>query len=89
MSRKNDSLLFASGVVLGAAVGGALGLLFAPASGEETRKNLAKKGKKAMKDIESKAKVVGKKIEPAIEEVKERAEDLKRGFRKGVRAAKK
>ncbi len=87
----NNSLLFASGVILGAVVGGAMGILFAPASGEETRKEISKRGKKAMKDIKKGAKEVGDKLEPTLKSVKkgisEKFEDVKEGFHKGARAA--
>lgn len=38
----------------GAAVGAALGILFAPAKGEDTREDLMKKGKKFADDIAEK-----------------------------------
>lgn len=94
MSKGNtNSLTFLSGVVLGAVVGGAMGILFAPAAGTETREKLAKKGKKALKDIKKSAKEVGDKIEPAIENVKkevtEKFKEVRGGFQKGVNVTRK
>lgn len=93
MRRDNNSLLFISGVILGAVVGGAMGVLFAPASGEETRDKIAKKSKKVMKEVKKGAQELGEKIEPALENVKkefaERVEEMKAGFEKGAKAVKK
>lgn len=88
---KNDgsnSLVFMSGVVLGSVVGAAAALLFAPASGEETRDKLGKKGKKAIGDVKKQAGKVGEQISPMIEnlrsEVDEKLEEVKKGFERGV-----
>ncbi|AZQ43147.1 YtxH domain-containing protein [Nonlabens ponticola] len=40
-------------LVAGAAIGAVAGLLYAPESGEKTRKNLSKKAKKTQADIEA------------------------------------
>lgn len=89
----NGSLAFLSGIVLGAVVGSAMGILFAPAAGDETRGELAKKGKKVLKDIKKSTKKVGDKIEPAIENVKkevtEKFEEVRKGFQKGVNVTNK
>lgn len=92
-NENNNSLLFASGVILGAVVGGAMGILFAPAAGEETRKEISKRSKKAMKEIKKGAKDIGDKLEPTFKNVKkgisEKIEDVKEGFQKGAKAATK
>lgn len=93
MQKNNDSLVFMSGVVLGAVVGGAMALLFAPASGEETRRKIGKAGKKAVKDLKKGAKEISEKLEPKLEEVKkevvEKVEEMREGFEKGIKAIKK
>jgi len=93
MNKNNNSLLFVSGIVLGAVIGGAMGILFAPATGEETRKELSKKGQKALKNVKKKAKEVGDKIEPALENVKkelsEKIEEVKEGFEAGIKSVNK
>jgi gas vesicle protein len=91
MSRRDTgSLVFLSGIVLGAVVGGAMGVLFAPATGEETRKKIAKKGKKAWKDVKEEAAELGEKLEPTVAEVKEKIgekiSEIQEGFDKGVKA---
>lgn len=62
---------------LGAAIGGALGVLFAPKSGKETRQDLKNK----LDELVAKIKKVDKdeiidKIEDKIEEIKEELADL-------------
>lgn len=53
----------------GAAVGAVLGILFAPAKGEETREELVNKGKKLADDI-------ARKVKEAKEKCKETEEAL-------------
>jgi gas vesicle protein len=93
MQKNNDSLVFMSGVILGAVVGGAMALLFAPASGEETRKRLAKTSDKAMKDLKKKVDEVGDRLEPTIKNVKkelaEKVEEMREGFEKGAKAVRR
>ena len=93
MKNSRDSLAFVSGVVLGAAIGGILGVLFAPESGEDTRKKLAKKGKKALKDLKEEANEARKKLEPKIAAVKrevgKKVEDVKEGFISGMKSYQK
>ncbi|MBR1417030.1 MAG: YtxH domain-containing protein [Bacilli bacterium] len=63
--------------ILGAAVGAGLGVLFAPKSGEETRKELKKKIDELLekaKDID--IKEVKENIDKKIEEIKEELADL-------------
>jgi len=47
---KNDTEKFILGVALGALAGAALGILFAPKSGKETRQVLGKKMKRCVED---------------------------------------
>ncbi len=75
MKLKNASILFLSGIALGALAG----LLMAPDEGSRTRKKWMKKAKKYKKDIANKAseykdKVVDLKddIEGAVHDVKKR-----------------
>jgi gas vesicle protein len=93
MQKDNNSLLFFSGVILGAVVGGAMGILFAPQSGEDTRLELSKKGKKLYKEMRKNAGEVGKKLEPTIREVQkqvgEKLDEVKEGFTEGIKSVRK
>ena len=53
MSKSSNTLI---ALVAGAAIGVAAGMLYAPDSGEKTRKKLKKQAKKAQKDIDAQAR---------------------------------
>ncbi|HQW06847.1 MAG TPA: YtxH domain-containing protein [Flavobacteriales bacterium] len=48
---KRDSKMGLFGLLAGAAIGATVGLLLAPASGKETRKNIKRRAKRAQKDL--------------------------------------
>lgn len=56
---------FVAGAVIGGAVGALLALLFAPQSGEETRKLVKKKAQEVGKDIKEMKDEIGPKFEQA------------------------
>ncbi len=75
MSGKNSSTSnFLLGAILGAAAGAALGILFAPAPGEENRRRLKKK----LKELKVKANDAAKDFEPLVKKAKEAVEPLVR-----------
>ncbi len=78
MENKGD---FLAGVVIGTAVGALLGLLFAPAPGEETRQKVAEKGKEvgamAIEKAKEKSEVAIETAKAIIEQVKEKLPDSK------------
>ncbi len=53
---------FLTGIVIGAIVGAAAGILLAPESGEETRKKIADKTSELKEDLETKFQDVSEKI---------------------------
>jgi len=63
------------GFLLGALVGAAAALLFAPQSGEETREVLRERGKKLRDDAQARASDLGHRFEDGYERTKERVED--------------
>jgi gas vesicle protein len=81
---EKESLVFTSGIILGAAVGATIGMLFAPGSGDEIRKKVAKKGKKLLDEAGKGAKGLGKKLEPRINELRKeldaKVEEIKVGL---------
>jgi len=54
MENKNNTTLFIGGLILGAAIGGALGILFAPDKGSETRKKISRKGNEIAGEMKEK-----------------------------------
>ncbi len=78
MSDNCNSGSFATGLLIGAVVGGALALLYAPQSGKETRKYVSKKA------LEVKDKAID-----FAEDAKDQAVELKGRAEKAVKAAEK
>jgi gas vesicle protein len=67
--REKSSGGFLLGMVVGAAVGAGLALLFAPGSGQDTRKRLVRRLRRAQRDVE-----------PMVDEARRRGRQLaKRG----------
>lgn len=69
------------GFIFGAAVGMAAGLLFAPRSGVETRKNLEKKAREYSDDVVHK---VGRKIDDLKGQMDEFANETKARIKKAA-----
>ena len=65
-SRSTSVPFFLAGAVVGGAIGATVALLFAPQSGEETRKMLKDRAEKAGKDLEE----LKKEWVPKLEEAK-------------------
>lgn len=70
---RNTKLLIAAGV--GLAVGGFLGLLFAPAKGSETREKIKDAGSKFKENITGKGSKVKERIQALKEGLKERMDE--------------
>jgi len=69
------------GLILGAATGAVAGLLLAPASGKETRENLAEKAGELKSDLDKKFNELSKKIQDldkeSLNDFKEKFSDVK------------
>ena len=78
MSKESN---FLTGIVIGAIVGAAAGILLAPESGEETRKKIADKTSGLKEDLEAKLNDVSEKIKnlenEALTGFKEKFYDVK------------
>ncbi|MBX2888391.1 MAG: YtxH domain-containing protein [Ferruginibacter sp.] len=68
----NKKLL--TGIVLGAAAGAILGILFAPDKGSETRKRIVKKGGEWGDAVKDKLSALGEKLSDKYEDIREDAE---------------
>jgi len=81
--------------VLGAAIGAGLGLLFAPQTGERTRRDLVRRGRKlraqaedTLDELGEELQVRGKRIKESVEELADEVvEEVRDGKRKLERTA--
>ena len=65
-----------SALLLGAAVGGLIGILFAPDKGSETRKKISSKGNELTDAVKEKFDAIVDKFKKEVEDVKEQANDF-------------
>lgn len=71
---KNNNVLL--GILGGVAVGAAIGILFAPAKGSETRKKIADKGNDLKDNFKDSLSKLTDKISKSVEGFKDEAQDL-------------
>jgi gas vesicle protein len=70
MEKSNNTGKLIGALLMGAAIGGALGILFAPDKGSETRKKLLAKGEDLTDEMKE-------KFNEFLEEIKKEAETIK------------
>lgn len=83
MDNKSKTFLAALG---GAAIGAGIALLFAPASGKETRQNIADKAKETGQNIADKTNEVAGKVKESIHNKKEQLVEKGREILSDVKA---
>jgi gas vesicle protein len=76
MEKSNDTAKLIGAMILGAAIGGALGILFAPDKGSETRKKLAAKGGDLTDAMKEKFSHLIEEVKKEVEVVKNRANEF-------------
>ena len=64
-----------SALLLGAAVGSLIGILFAPDKGSETRKKISSKGNELTDAVKEKFDAIVDKFKKEVDDVKEKAND--------------
>lgn len=67
---------FLAGILLGAAAGAVLGVLFAPDKGTDTRKKIAKKTSKLGEDLKAKFDEMTDSIKEKFDSIREDANDM-------------
>ncbi len=75
MGNANNTSKLMSALLVGAAIGGALGILFAPDKGSETRKKISTKGHDLSDAVKDKFSKVVEKFRKEVDAIKDQAND--------------
>jgi gas vesicle protein len=76
MGNSNNTGKLMGAIMIGAAIGGALGILFAPDKGSETRRKISKKGNDLTDAVKEKFDAIVDKFKKEVEDVKDQANDF-------------
>ncbi len=82
-SSSSSGFVFIAGLIVGGAIGAIAGLLFAPESGEETRKKVAVKSKEWADDMYNKFDDLKDSVTEVLEDVKQGAAEVMDDVKKG------
>ena len=83
-SNGSSGFAFIAGLVVGGAIGAIAGLLFAPETGEETRKKVAVKSKELADDLYNKFDDLKDSVSEVLEDVKQGAAEVMEDVKKGT-----
>lgn len=86
---KNNCGSFFAGLILGGLIGAGIALLYAPQSGEETRKLLKKKALEAKKKALELKEEAAERLKEAKKEAKLKVEDFKKRAKRAAKEFKK
>jgi len=75
-TKSNDNVKIIGALLLGAAIGVGLGMLFAPDKGSETRKKATEKGEDVLDDIKNKFNDLVDEIKEGFENGKQEVKDF-------------
>jgi gas vesicle protein len=75
---------FIAGLVVGGAIGAIAGLMFAPETGEDTRKKVAEKSKEWVDDLYNKFDDLKDSVNDVMEDVKKGTADVMADVKKGT-----
>jgi gas vesicle protein len=89
MYRNNNCGNFFAGLIIGGLVGVGIALLYAPQSGDETRKLLKKKALEAKKKALEFKEEAAERFEEAKKEAKTKVEDFRRRAKRAAKEFKK
>ncbi|MCZ2102562.1 MAG: YtxH domain-containing protein [Chitinophagales bacterium] len=77
MNKENGGFKLLKGLVIGGAIGAALGMLFAPRSGKETREKLMGEAERLKAEIEKYAEDFSEKAQEAKRELEQKLAEVK------------
>lgn len=80
----SSGFAFITGLVVGGAIGAIAGLLFAPETGEETRKKVAVKSKEWAEDLYTKFDDLKESVTEVMDDVKQGAAEVLEDVKKGT-----
>ena len=75
---------FVKGFLIGGVIGAALGILYAPKSGEETREDISKKTDELLAKAKEEYEQAAKKLSDLAERGKEEIQDARGRFKKAI-----
>ena len=83
-NKSSSGFAFIAGLVVGGAVGAIAGLLFAPETGEETRKKVGVKSKELAEEFQSKFDDLKDSVSEVMEDVKKGTAEVMQDVKKGT-----